>query len=238
MKIIIVIPTLNEEKSIKKLIGKLKNYLKKTIVLFIDDKSSDNTQHEILKFKKKFKNIRFIFKHNDFGIGNAIKDGIKYAIIKNFDICITMDADGTHHPKKIIKMIEVIKSNKYDIVSTNRFLHKNSINKWSIYRTFLTKLRYYLVRILLNTRLDSSGNFRAYNLKIIKKKHLFLSKNKSYFYLIESLFYLEKLKYRIYEIPIILLPRTFDKSKMKFSHIISSLVALLKLRFLKSKQKY
>ena len=231
MKVIIIIPTLNEENSIKKLVYSLKEYLKQYSVLIVDDDSSDTTQSQIIKFKKKFKRINFIFKKKNFGIGSAIKDGIKYAIQKKYDACITMDADGTHDAKKITKMIKIIKTKKYDIVSTNRFYYKESLKKWSFYRIFLTKLRYYIVRILLNTNLDSSGNFRAYNLKKIKSKHFFLSKNKSYFYLIESLFYLEKLNYRIIEIPIILHPRTFDTSKMRLKHILASLISLLKLRF-------
>jgi dolichol-phosphate mannosyltransferase len=233
VKVIIIIPTLNEENSIKKLVYSLKEYLKQYSVLIVDDDSSDTTQSQIIKFKKKFKRINFIFKKKNFGIGSAIKDGIKYAIQKKYDACITMDADGTHDPKKITKMIKIIKTKKYDIVSTNRFYYKESLKKWSFYRIFLTKLRYYIVRILLNTNLDSSGNFRAYNLKKIKSKHFFLSKNKSYFYLIESLFYLEKLNYKIVEIPIILHPRTFDTSKMRLKHILASLISLLKLRFFK-----
>jgi dolichol-phosphate mannosyltransferase len=231
VKVIIIIPTLNEENSIKKLVYSLKEYLKQYSVLIVDDDSLDTTQSQIIKFKKKFKKINFIFKKKNFGIGSAIKDGIKYAIQRKYDACITMDADGTHDPKKITRMIKIIKTKKYDIVSTNRFYHNESLKKWSFYRIFLTKLRYYIVRILLNTNLDSSGNFRAYNLTKIKSKHFFLSKNKSYFYLIESLFYLEKLNYKIVEIPIILHPRTFDTSKMRFKHILASLISLLKLRF-------
>jgi len=145
-----------------------------------------------------------------------------------------MDADGTHDPKKINTMLKILKNKNYDIISTNRFSSKNSIKKWSFYRIFLTKIRYYLVKILLNTNLDSSGNFRCYNLKTIKNEHFFLSKNKSYFFLIESLFYLERLNYKILEITITLPPRTFDKSKMKIKHVFISLIDLLKLRFYSS----
>ena len=147
----------------------------------MDDNSSDETQSRIKKSKKKYKNINYIFKTNNFGIGNAIKDGIEFAYKHGYDMCITMDADGTHNPNKIYSMLKIMKSRKYDIISTNRFAIKNSIDNWSFYRIFLTKFRYYLVRILLGTKLDSSGNFRIYNLKKVKKKHLFISKNNSYF---------------------------------------------------------
>ena len=85
MKVIIIIPTLNEENSIKKLVYSLKEYLKQYSVLIVDDDSSDTTQSQITKFKKKFKKINFIFKKKNFGIGSAIKDGIKYAIKKKYD---------------------------------------------------------------------------------------------------------------------------------------------------------
>jgi dolichol-phosphate mannosyltransferase len=231
VRIIIIIPTLNEEKSIKPLINKLKIYLNKYTVLFVDDSSVDDTQNQIKKFKKKFNKIELLSRKKKPGIGSSIKDGLKYAIKNKFDVCITMDADGTHDPVKINRMLRILKKKNYDIITTNRFLSKNSIMKWSFYRIFLTKVRYYLVKILLQTSIDSSGNFRCYNLKTIKREHLFLSKNVSYFFLIESLFYLERLKYKIAEITITLHPRTFDKSKMKLKHILISLMDLLKLRF-------
>ena len=229
MKILLIIPTLNEEKSIEKLINKLKFLIKKTTILFVDDKSTDNTRLKIKKFKKKYKNIKYLFRNQNPGIGASIKDGYKYAIDKKFDICITMDADGTHNPKKISLMINIIKSGKYDIVSTNRFFIKSSTKKWPLSRLLLTKIRYYLVSFLLKTKIDSSGNFRCFNLNKIKKKHLLLSKNNSYFFLIESFYYLERLKYKILEIPIVLNPRVFDNSKMKFKHVLLSFFSLIKL---------
>ena len=130
MKAIIVIPTLNEEKSIPVLIDKLSIFLKTFTVLFVDDNSSDETQSRIKKSKKKYKNINYIFKTNNFGIGNAIKDGIEFAYKHGYDMCITMDADGTHNPNKIYSMLKIMKSRKYDIISTNRFAIKNSIDNF------------------------------------------------------------------------------------------------------------
>jgi len=61
VKVIIIIPTLNEENSIKKLVYSLKEYLKQYSVLIVDDDSLDTTQLQIIRFKKKFKRINFIF---------------------------------------------------------------------------------------------------------------------------------------------------------------------------------
>lgn len=233
-KTLVVIPTLNEEKNIKKIAYKIILLKKYSLnVLFVDDNSLDNSQEEIVNLKKKFKNINYLFRKNKSGIGSAHKDGIKFAYKNKFNFCATIDADGTHDPVVIVKMLDIItkKSNNLDIINTNRFLNNDSLADWPLVRKYITLLRYILVKVLLKTNLDSSGGLRLYNLNTIKFKDFFLSKDKNYFYLIESLFYFEKLNYKIFEFPIYLKYRNYGSSKMRISHIFVSLLKLIKLSF-------
>ena len=85
-----------------------------------------------------------------------------------------MDADGTHDPAKIREMLNIIKLKKFQIVNTNRFKDKKSIEDWPFIRRAITLLRFFLVKLLLNTNYDSSGGFRCYNLSEIKKNILTL----------------------------------------------------------------
>ena len=231
MKSLIVIPTLNESSNIKNLITKISHLHNNIDILVIDDNSNDGTIDILKKIKKK--NLKIISRKKDKGIGSAHLHGINFAYKKKYDICITMDADGTHDPKKINKMIKIIKNKKIDIINTNRFKDISSMEDWPLTRKVITYLRYYLVRIILNTRYDSSGGFRCYNLKRINKNHFFLTKNKNYFFLIESLYFFEKFNYKIYEISNKLKFRSANYSKMKIYHIVESLICLLKLRFRK-----
>ena len=128
-------------------------------------------------------------------------------------------------------MLKIIKYENFEIVNTNRFLDSKSIDDWPLLRKVITYFRYFLVKIILNSNYDSSGGFRCYNLKKIKRIHFLLAKNKNYFFLIESLFFFEKLNYKIYEIPNRLKFRLANQSKMKIYHILESLWCLLKLRF-------
>ena len=233
-KTLVVIPTLNEEKNIKKIVHKIILLKKYSLnILFVDDNSSDSSQEEIINLKKKFKKIDYLFRKNKRGIGSAHKDGIKFAFKNKFNFCVTIDADGTHDPVTIIKMLDIIskKSNNLDIINTNRFLKNDSLSDWPFFRRYITLLRYILVKVLLKTNLDSSGGLRLYNLNTIKFKDFFLSKDKNYFYLIESLFYFEKLNYKIIEFPIYLKYRNYGSSKMRISHIFNSLLRLIKLSF-------
>ena len=61
-------------------------------------------------------------------------------------------------------------------------MNKNSLADWPALRKYITKIRFYLVKLMLNTNLDSSGGFRCYNLKTIKKQDLKLAENNGYFF--------------------------------------------------------
>ena len=231
MKILIIIPVLNEEKNIGLIwskIRKLKN-IKKDI-LFIDDNSKDNTRLKITKLKKKNKNIFLLKRDSKKGIGSAHKIGIIWGYKKRYPIIITMDCDGTHDPVHIKKMLKLIKNQKYEMISTNRFLKKNSLSDWSFWRIFLTNLRHFLIKNILNIKYDSSGAFRCYNVKKIKLKDILMAKNNSYSFFWESIFFLSK-KYNIAEIPISLPGRVSGSSKMRLKDIIFALFYLIFIFF-------
>ncbi len=229
-KILLVIPTLNEFGNIQKIYKKIQNTNKKINILFIDDNSSDGSKEIIINLKKRNKKVNYVFREKKLGIGSAHKAGIKLAKKKNYRYVCTMDCDGTHHPKHIKKMLNKIKDS--DLVISNRFLKKNSMKGWGIKRTIITKLRYYLVWMLLGSKLDGSGGFRLYDLKQIKLKDILETEDNNYNFFWQSTFILEKKKYKISEIPIILPQRVIGLSKMKYSDILIGLLSLLKF-FLK-----
>ena len=144
-----------------------------------------------------------------------------------------MDCDGTHNPIYINKMIKILFSQKVDIVSTNRFLQKNSLDDWSLWRKKLTILRHYVIKLFLNIKFDSSGAYRCYNIKKIKLQDILSAKNESYSFFWESIFILSK-KYKIREIPIKLPGRLSGSSKMRIKDIIFAVIYLIKI-FLKKR---
>ena len=224
-KILIIIPTLNENRNVTIIFDQIKKFQKKSDILFIDDNSTDGTKEEILHLRNRSKKVFYLFRKNKKGIGSAHKDGIKWAYNKKYRYICTMDCDGAHHPKDISKMLKKIEY--CDVVSTNRFLKKNSLVKWSLNRILITKMRYFLVRFLLGTKLDSSEAFRLYDSKKIKLKDILYAKDMHYNYFWESFFFLEK-KYLIKEISVTLPVRSLGKSKMNLNDIIFGLLYLIK----------
>lgn len=232
-KLVIIVPTLNEDKNILKItkrILKVNNFFE---ILFIDDGSQDKSQLLIKKLKKKYKKINYIFRKNKSGIGSAHKAALKYCYKKKYDYIVTMDADGTHNPNKIPIMLNLMKKQNLHIVNTSRFVIKNSLPGWPFFRKIMTYTRHYLIMFFLGMEYDASGAFRLYNTKFVKISNILLAKDNRYAFFWESLYILKIKKNKINEIPISLPYRVFGSSKMRFSDIFNSFTYLILISFKK-----
>ncbi len=231
--ILIIVPVLNEVDNIYPLVKKINKYLKvkKKEILFIDDNSADGTRSKILELRKKYKYIHLIKRKKKLGIGSAHKDALKWGFKKKYKIIITMDCDGTHDPIYINSMTKILLKKNFSIVSTNRFLNKNALKDWTLWRKFLTGFRHNLIRFLLNMKYDSSGAFRAYLTEKISLKDIYLAKNNSYSFFWESAFILSQ-KYKIKEISIFLPGRNSGSSKMRIKDIVSAFLYLIYFTFI------
>jgi dolichol-phosphate mannosyltransferase len=207
----IVIPTYNEEKNIERMVKEVLKHLERTNfgkkeVIIVDDNSKDKTPEIIDKLTEK-KEVIVLHRLNDKGIGSAVIDGIKLASGKHV---LTMDADFSHPPEKII---EISKYASYDIVSCSRF-----INRGGMEAPFLRKLGSKMLNLfcgkIMGLRIkDLGGNFRMFN----RKKFLDLDlKYRSLFgeFGFEIFYKATKKNYQIKEIPFIYKFRKEGKSKM------------------------
>ena len=222
--IIIIVPTLNEKGNIEILFNKLKATNIRFDLLFIDDNSIDGSQEVIKKLLKNNQNVNCIFRPKRMGIGSAHKDGLIWSYKKNYKIVVTMDVDGTHDPKYIKFLIKELQN--FDMVVTSRFLEKNSLEDWPLFRVFLTKLRHLTISLLLSMSYDASGAFRCINSQKIALSDLILAKDDGYSYFWESIFILHRKKYRITHIPIHLPFRIYGSSKMRIKDILFSIYYL------------
>ena len=227
--LVVIIPTLNEEKNIPTIINKIFRVNKSFDILFIDDGSTDKSQLLIKGYKKKYKNINYIFRKNKSGIGSAHKEALKYSYKRKYKYIVTMDADGTHNPNKIPKMMMLMKNKNSHIINTSRFILGNSLVGWPISRKIITYIRHYLVIFFLGLKFDASGAFRLYNTTFIKLSHILMAKDDRYAFFWESLYILKKKKNKIHEIPITLNYRVFGSSKMKLTDIFFSFIYLIKI---------
>lgn len=160
MKILIIVPAFNEEKTILSVIKDLFFYGYKNIVL-IDDGSLDGTA-EVAK-NTKIKILRHIINR---GLGAALGTGFKYAKDNNYDIAVTFDSDGQHKASDLKKLLNPIIENKADVVIGNRMsFYKKEMPLDRLIINYLADLLTFLLYGVWMT--DSQSGLRAFNKKAV-----------------------------------------------------------------------
>ena len=136
-KILIATATYNEIKNISKLIKSIQNLNLDLHILVIDDNSPDKTYIILKNFKKRFKKrFNFILRKKKLGLDTAHKEIYKYSLKNKFKYLITIDADLSHNPRTIPRIVKYLKY--YDFVIGSRYI-KHGKNKMKSSRLFLSK---------------------------------------------------------------------------------------------------
>ena len=130
MKIFVVIPAFNEEKTIKPVVNEVHNYVENIVV--VNDCSTDNT----LRILKSLP-IALLNNTENVGYTKSLERGISYAVNLGADYVITLDADGQHSAEDVVKFTEIIEKFKPDLIlgvrsDYNRFME----HVWSYYTRF------------------------------------------------------------------------------------------------------
>ena len=230
-KYLIIIPTYNESKTIDSIIKKIFNLNISIDILVVDDNSPDCTYKIIENHDLFNKNIFLIKRNNKSGLGSAYIDGFKWSIDRKYDYVIQIDADLSHNPDDIPRMIQ--RSQEYDLVIGSRYIKGISIVNWPLSRLILSYCANLYSRIITGMKIkDTTGGFKCFSIKVLKSINLNSIKSEGYSFQIE-LNYLTWLKgYKIVEIPIIFTDRTLGESKMSKKIIFEAIymVPLLRLK--------
>jgi Glycosyltransferases involved in cell wall biogenesis len=223
-KISILIPTYNERENIELLLKILTSRFNFYEILIVDDGSTDGTIDIIEKFTRKYPNVKLIERGSKKGLGSALKEGI---LSSKADYIITIDADLSHNPYEIPKLISKLNTNQ--IVIGSRHLKGSKIIGWNFYR-FLIHITANLIAkwFLMLKCSDITSGFRVYKrdsiLKIIK-----YAKSSGFSFQVEVLYIAKKLNYKITEVPIIFINRKKGKSKFNVIEMLEYLKTILSL---------
>ena len=229
MKKIVITPTYNESKNILTLINRIKDNVNDIDILVIDDNSPDGTSDIVAKFAESRNDIYLITRDGKLGLGTAYIEGFKWAIQNNYDIVIQMDADLSHDPKDLPRLLQAIKD--YDLVIGSRYIDGVNVINWPMSRLLLSYFANIYSRIVTGLPIyDSTGGFKCYSINVLKNMPYKLIKSEGYSFQIETTFYSWINKYNIKEIPIIFTDRTIGESKMNKKIIYEAVWIVLKLR--------
>lgn len=233
MKTLVITPTYNERKNIENFIKKIFNASAELHLLIIDDNSPDKTSEIVGEMRISNPNIFLIKRPKKLGLGTAYIEGFKWAISKDYDYAVQMDADLSHDPMDIPKLIHNLK--RYDLVIGSRYVQGVSVVNWPIRRLLLSYGANLYSRIITGMPInDSTGGFKAWRIELLKNINFNQVKSQGYSFQIEMNFRAWRLDANIIEDSIIFVDRTIGESKMSKSIMYEAIWMVWRLRIWKT----
>ena len=231
MKNLVIIPTFNEIENIPLILKEIFNLNINLDVLVVDDNSPDKTYQKVEELKQKYPNLFLILNNKKSVIVKAYLKCFNFAIKNNYSKVIQIDADMSHNPYDIKKLLE--KSNDYDLVIGSRYISGIRIINWPLSRLALSYFANLYAKLITGLSIyDCTGGFKCFDIKILKSIDLKKINSQGYSFQIEMNYRSYVKNFKIKEIPIIFTDRTIGKSKMSKKIIFEAIfiVPLLRIK--------
>ena len=227
-KVLVFIATYNEVKNIVDIISSIKSQPINPDLLIIDDNSPDGTSTEIKKMQKKFNNVFLIERDSKLGLDTAHKEAYSFALKKEYDILITMDADLSHDPNQIDLFVKNLEDSPF-VIGSRYIPGGKCLMKGK--RLLLSKYGNLFIKFILKIDCNEfTTSYRGFNLKKLNDFHLNLINSKGYSFFMATIVELFRRKFKIKEIPITFKDREKGYSKIPKAEIFRTLKNVLILR--------
>jgi dolichol-phosphate mannosyltransferase len=215
-----MLPTYCEAGNIEKLIQELEDSDLDRSILVIDDSSPDGTADIVRKLQKKYDNVILLVRGKKLGLGTAITDGFR-AFLSMKDpprYIVTMDADYSHNPKEIPKLIAPAKKGA-DLVVGSRYCQGGGAVGWGAGRFLISKVANLVTRFRIEARIsDYTSGMRCYSTRLVKGIVSDLH-SQTYEIQIETIRQANLRGYKIKDVPIVFVNRKKGKSKLTMNEI-------------------
>ena len=229
---LVIIPTYNEINNIEFIINKITSLNIDVDILVVDDNSPDKTHEKVDFLKKNISNLYLIINNKKSGIGKAYIKGFEFAISKNYSKIIQIDADMSHNPNDISRLLKSSKT--YDLVIGSRYINGIRIINWPLSRLALSYFANLYAKIITGLNIyDCTGGYKCIDIDLLKSINLNSINSQGYSFQIEINYRAYIKKFKIKEIPIIFTDRTIGKSKMSKKIIIEAIFIVPMLRLKK-----
>lgn len=235
MTTIVVIPTYNEADNLPAITADLLALdVPDLQLLVVDDDSPDGTGRiaDELAEERYPDRVRVIHRKGKLGLGTAYIAGFTKAMEMGADYVIQMDADFSHSPSYIPKMLEKIKD--YDVVVGSRYVGGGELDeRWSWWRWLLSWWANVVwARVILGVRTqDATAGFKCWRRSALQRIGLERITSNGYVFQVEMAYVSEKLNFRILEIPIYFEDRRIGQSKMTVPVKIEAALRVFEIRW-------
>jgi dolichol-phosphate mannosyltransferase len=226
----IILPTYCEAANIEKLVQEIEDLNLSVSILVIDDSSPDHTANMVRKLQEQYGNILLLLRPRKSGLGTAVTDGFKafLSLERQPECIITMDADFSHNPEEVPKLVEPIRDG-YDLVIGSRYCQGGGTRDWSLLRIAVSKIANLITRVTIDAGVaDYTSGMRCYSTRLVKDMIVDLH-SQTYEIQIETIRQAHTRKCRLREVPITFVNRKKGKSKLTMTEIKDFLSYILSL---------
>jgi dolichol-phosphate mannosyltransferase len=212
-RVLVVIPTYNEADNIRTITGRVRRAVPSVDILVADDNSPDGTGRIADELAAADDHIFVLHRAGKEGLGAAYKAGFAEAKNKGYDAVVEMDADGSHAPEELPKLLDELRD--HDAVLGTRYIPGGSVHNWPMRRLLLSRGGNIYIRMALGMPFrDATGGYRAYRMPVLDAINVDTVASTGYSFQVELAWRSYRQGFRMTEVPITFTEREHGVSKM------------------------
>jgi dolichol-phosphate mannosyltransferase len=236
----VILPTYNERENVETVVTRARAALaacKPPVegrVLIVDDASPDGTGEIADRLAREHAGVRVLHRARKGGLGGAYLAGFDEALTAGADLIIEMDADLSHDPADLPRLIDAAREGA-DVVLGSRYMPGGGVKGWSVHRRLLSYAGGRYAAIVLGLHLsDLTGGFKCFRASALQAMDRKLIRSRGYAFQVELTFHAARAGLEIAEVPIVFREREHGRSKMSPAIALEALwkLPLLRLRTL------
>lgn len=229
---LVIIPTFNEAENIGSVLEQVSDLPERIDVLVIDDGSPDGTPERVKEFSDRFPGrLELIERGGKLGLGTAYIRGFEFALTRGYTYICEMDADLSHNPSDLIRLIGAVRDGHGDVAVGSRYVDGVRVMNWPLGRLILSYGAGMYTRAI--TRLpvyDVTAGFICYHRRVLEAIDFDRVKSNGYSFQVEMKYRAWRGGFKLLEVPIVFTERTEGQSKMSKAIVREAAVKVWELR--------
>ena len=226
-RVVMVVPTYNEAENLAWIVGRVRAAQPELDVLVVDDGSPDGTGRIADELAAADPHVKVVHRTQKAGLGAAYRAGFRVALDAGYDVIGEMDADGSHQPEQLHRLLDAIRT--ADLVIGSRWVPGGSIVNWPKSREALSRGGNLYVRLLLGIHVrDATAGFRLFRRATLEKIDIDSVHSTGYVFQTDMAYRTLQAGLKVVEVPIEFIERERGDSKMSRDVAIESLKSITK----------
>ena len=219
---LVIIPTYNERENIEPIVERIFAAVPDVEVLVVDDGSPDGTGKIVDAMAQENPRVHALHRTGKAGLGAAYIAGFDWGLDEGYDIFVEMDADGSHAPEQLPRLLAGLRN--ADLVIGSRWVPGGAVVNWPRRRELLSRGGNLYTRLALGINLqDATGGYRAFRREVLEGIDYAGSASEGYCFQVDLAWRALRGGYRVLEVPITFAERERGESKMSGSIVREAL---------------